>query len=310
MEENPNTFEEGYRKFKGFVETYSLLPEDRNHVVVGFSGGKDASVLCDFLHAFKQEVRGDLRIELVNVGYPRFLYDSSDPVRMETVNRASEFWRERGFEVTCVDPGPDYPDHMLEGNNPCKLCATVIKPRLLASQIARPEYKGAVYCVGLNLDDIVGWFVELNLLLGGKADLSQIDKNNPKLYSQVMYLSTRLTCRLEVAMNNLLFSRPLMAFNDDEVRALVSTRGLPLVPEDCGQIMNREDFVDSPRREIAEALKRMRSKYPLDTEIGKQTLFASYQQAQDRFEASGLLPSLEQRATQASELLEDAARKV
>ncbi|MDJ0761802.1 MAG: hypothetical protein QNJ97_02340 [Myxococcota bacterium] len=300
-------FNRGFEKFAAFVDAYDLIPADRSRIVVAYSGGKDASVLCDFLNEYKNTVRKDIAIELITVIFPRFIYDSPDPSRKKEVDDAIEYWTRRGFIHTRVHAGTEFPDSILQGDNPCKQCAMVIKPTLLSRQILKHQYKDAVYCVGLTLDDSIGWFLELALISAGQGDMSAIKHASPSLFAAMMFLSTRVTCRLEVEKNNLLWSRPLMAFSDGEVRTLSTQRKLPLIPEDCKEVQQRDAFVDSPRRELTIALTALRNKYQLDPHIGKDAVYASYDRAAAYFESSGLLPDLKEREQYLSEHLASLA---
>jgi hypothetical protein len=184
----------------------------------------------------------------------------------------------------------------------------VVKPKLFGRQISRPKYEGAVYCVGLTLDDSLGWFIELLLVAAGRGHWRDIERENPALYSLVALLSMRVTCRFEVDENNLLYSRPLMCFSDREIRTIVAERRLPLIPEDCAEVKKRSAFADSPRRELTVALAAVRDKYPIDSGTGEGSIYADYDRAVSYYEATGLLPSLEAREQYISEYLKAAAR--
>lgn len=288
-------FEAGYNKFADFVQARELIPANRNRVVVAYSGGKDASLLADFLLEYRERTRPDIALELVNVVFPRFIYEPDDPRRRSVVVEALNFWRERGFTCTRVDAGDAFPDSLLDGDNPCQRCALFVKPKLFGVQLQKSEYKDAVFCIGLTLDDAVGWFIELLLLSAGRGDWRIAKRENPDLFALIMRLSIRTTCRLGIEKNNLLYSRPLMAFTDDEIRSIVRERGLPLIPEDCREQRGRNEFVDSPRRELGAVLSTMRRKYPDGSGLGELAIFRNYDKAMEYFERSGLLPGLEER---------------
>ncbi len=295
MNKQTDVFEQGYKKFTNFVDTYRLFPRDRKRIVVAYSGGKDASLLCDFLDEYRNTVRPDIVIELVTVAFPRFIYDSPDELRKMRVENATNHWLKRGFLHTRIEAGPEFPDSILNEENPCRQCGMVIKPTLLGRQISKNEYRDAVYCVGLTLDDIIGWFIELTLLAAGRGNWKDVKNKDPDLFSVMMYFATRVNCKLEVKRNNLLYSRPLMDFSDKEIRTIVAQRKLLLIPEDCREITGRDAFADSPRRELGVALAAMRNKYPVNSPPGEDAIFSDYRRASAYFEKSGLLPSREER---------------
>ncbi|MCP4676530.1 MAG: hypothetical protein GY854_13650 [Deltaproteobacteria bacterium] len=288
-------FESGYEKFVHFVDSYNLFPTDRNKIVIAYSGGKDASLLLDFLNEYKNRSRPDISIELITAVFPRFLYDSPDPSRRARVDSAVKYWTDKGFLHTRINAGPEFPDSILDGDNPCQQCALVIKPTLFGKHIVQSKYEGAVFSVGLTLDDAIGWFIELLLVAADRGDWKEIKKANPKLYSLAMLLSVRVSCRLQIKKNNLLYSRPMMVFNDNEIRRMVAERGLPLIPEDCKEVQGRDVFVDSPRRDIGIALEAVRRKYPADSPVGMGSIYSDYNRATGYFKKSGLLPDQEER---------------
>ncbi len=303
MNDKHDAFELGYEKFIDFAGVHRLFPDDRSKIVVAYSGGKDASLLCDFLSEYKNRSRPDISIEIVTINFPRFIYDSSSPERREAVFAAIEYWKNRGFQHTSVDAGPEFPDSILDGDNPCQQCALVIKPTLLGRQISKRQYEGAVYCVGLTLDDSIGWFLELLLVAAGRGDWRDIKHDNPDLFSTIMLLSTRVSCRFEVERNDLLYSRPMMCFSDGEIRTIVTVRELPLIPEDCAEVKKRAAFIDSPRRDLAIALAAVRDKYPADSAAGMGAIYSDYRRSNSYYETTRLLPSLEEREQYISEYL-------
>ncbi|MCP4600432.1 MAG: hypothetical protein GY847_07860 [Proteobacteria bacterium] len=295
MSKQTNIFELGYKKFIDFVNTYNLFPDERKQIVVAYSGGKDASLLCDFLNEYRARARPDITIELLSIVFPRFIYDSPDPLRRKLVDNAIKHWTDRGFLYTRVDAGPEFSDSILAGDNPCQKCAMAVKPTLLGRQISKSMYEGAVYCVGLTLDDMIGWFIELLLLTAGRGNWKDIKDSNPDLFSLMMYLSTRVCCRLQLEKNNLLYSRPLMNFSDNEIKTIVTQRELPLIPEDCKEVQGRDEFVDSPRRDLGIVLAAVRKKYPANSAIGMDSIYSGYNRAISYFEKSGLLPNQKER---------------
>ena len=96
MNMQTDPFEAGYKKFTDIVEEFDLFPSDRKGIVLAFSGGKDISLLCDFVQEYKKRVRPDISLDMFTVAFPGFIYNSSDPTMRGAVDGAIDYWADAG----------------------------------------------------------------------------------------------------------------------------------------------------------------------------------------------------------------------
>jgi tRNA(Ile)-lysidine synthase TilS/MesJ len=291
MDTQTDPFETGYKKFTDVVEKFDLFPSDRKGIVLAFSGGKDISLLCDFVQEYKKRVRPDISLDMFTVAFPGFIYDSSDPTMRDAVDEAIDYWAARGFRHKMISPTSECSDELLDGDDPCYQC---IRVKHAMFPQAMSQYKDVSYCIGLTLDDTVGWLIELFLLAGGRGHWKDIKNTNPELFDQMTRLAVRVYNKIHVERDNLLFVRPLITFVEEEVRTIVAQRNYPLIPENCGEIRGRSAFRDTPRRDVAAALGVLRKRYPSTSAIGREALYADYSNVIEYFNSLGLLPDIEE----------------
>jgi tRNA(Ile)-lysidine synthase TilS/MesJ len=252
-------FYEAYKKIEEFIETNNMIPSSKRKIIIAYSGGKDASVMCDLLLEYKKRNRPNLEIELIVACFPNFLYDTTDFARRSLVNEAFNYWESKGVTVKKLNV-EDFKGNILEVENPCSLCAR-IKTELMGNYVRLKTNNNSVFCLGLNLDDSIGWFLEIYLLASLYGEWQNIKKQNPVLYKEILILSVRVISKLCDEKNNILFIRPMMLFSSKTIKRIAIERKLPLIPEDCREITKKDVFYDSPRRDLINAIESMRNKY-------------------------------------------------
>lgn len=282
-------FQKGYKKFTEFIDKTDLIPNDRNKVIVAYSGGKDASLICNFLCEYKKNKRPDLDIEMVTAQFPHFLYDNPNAEVKQKIDQAVSYWGERGISFHKLDVKNEYSDTILNVDSPCRICS-LTKTTILSKFARSPENKHSIFCMGFNLDDSLGWFIEILLLTGNFKNWMEVQKENPKLYHELLMLSTRISHRIYSKSNDVLFIRPIINFTNDEIAEITAERNLPLIPENCKEITKRDVFYDSPRRDISNVLAVMRKKHYMDFTKEENPLYDSYFESCRFFQYSNLIP--------------------
>lgn len=284
-----NHFEKGYEKFKKFVQQTNLIPQDRSKIIISYSGGKDASIICDFLVRYKEDKRPDLDIEMITAGFPNFLYDGTNPENDKIMQHTIAYWEDKGITFQKIDVHNQHPDTLLEVPNPCKICGAT-KTTILAQYLRQKKNRHSIFCIGFNLDDSIGWFIEIFLLTCNLGSWNDIKQNNPKLYFELLMLSTRIVHSLYSETDDILFTRPIINFTNEEIKDIVKERNLPLIPENCKEITNRNEFYDSPRRDIGNALYFMRQKYDYNASPFRNEFYNNYFSSYEYYRKSNIIP--------------------
>jgi len=254
-------YEIGYEKFLKFIHETDLIPKNKTKIIIAYSGGKDASVMCDFLCEYKKKERPDLSLEMITAGFPTFLYEPSNPTTFKLFVEALSYWEKRGITHTHIKAKEEQRNiRLTDYPNPCRYCSKA-KTIILADYVRKKQNHNSIFAIGMNLDDSIGWFLEIQLIAANLGTAQNIKENYPDLYHEIAMIATRTIHKVYDSAHDILFTRPLIDFNNQEITEICKERGLPLVPENCREITKKDTFYDSPRRDIAQALSCIRLRY-------------------------------------------------
>lgn len=225
---------------KSILETFS----DKK-VIVPFSGGKDSSVILHLI----QKAAADFNFifETHAALFPHHVFTEVD------ITRLVHYWNNRGVDITWHEvPVPE--EHLAraveDGDNPCLICMRTKKASLMNNfKQSNSQWKDLVVIMSYSLWDIVSATVEhiLGTHYSHDEDTVPVQKKN----SEERFLGTfqRFYPLLKLE-NGLMVFKPLIRYNDQEIKNVVSEKRIPLTTTSCRYRKYR------PKRLFAEYYER------------------------------------------------------
>ncbi len=210
------------------------------NIVVSYSGGKDSSLLLNFLqqavpvYGFHLHVHG--------VAYPCHVFPKDEQARL------SKYWQDHGLDIIW-HTGQDS-DAPLDGvfknkKSPCVACSKEKKQALYSYFDSRnTDWKNMVIVIGYTLWDLASAVVEHTLRESfGGGDQGDFQGRPAK--DRFLEIAQRFYPVLDMG-NGLKVFKPLIRYNDTDIARAVSALDIPLTREECQFKMYR------PKRLLAE----------------------------------------------------------
>lgn len=285
-------YEIGYRKFEKFVSEHNLINEYCKEITAAYSGGKDASIMCEFLFDYKKRKNLNINIVLLIAAFPNFLYNPKDVEREMLLKKAYSYWEKKGAKISLLNYDLKDEYSFLNSENPCSICSR-IKTELMGEYIRSDRSKSNTYALGMNFDDCISWMLEIVMLSMKYKSISKVKEENPALYKHILTLSVRILHHLVDSQRSIDFIRPIICFTNSEIKEIVSERNIPLIPEDCKAISGKNVFSDSPRREFSMAIELMRQKYNLKV-LDNAASYNNYDTVYKFIKESTIFPSIDE----------------
>lgn len=291
---NSKNFQKAYKLFCKTVKDFELIPEERNKVIIFYSGGKDASLLADLFMEYKKTSRPDLEIDLLTVSFPEMVYNSNDPQQKKYVKEAIEYWEKRGCKHKMVGLPEGSGDHLFDNKDvPCEVCESE-KTKIIFDELSKDEYRDSLICMAHTVEDICGYFSELFYLTGTYDNWMEVEKINPLLFTRAMELSKRVYPKYNPTAfgTNIIYIKPLIEFEEDFIRAIRDERDYPDIPECCTKI--RGEKFKMYKRIGMEGFDWLRNRYKNTPDIYNNMLFKNYRSMVAKHQKMGLIPSVKQ----------------
>lgn len=218
-----------------------------------FSGGKDSSVALHLIQEAGEEFGFSLE---VHAGiFPKHVFTPADRERIDG------YWSGRGIHIRWheVQESDERLDAALsEGTSPCLICNTAKKKELMGYLRERePAFKDLVIVMCYSLWDLVSGTIEH--ILGSvyaSADSSPAirHKSAQERYFEMFqrfYPILRLKEGLSVF-------KPLIRYNDQQIRSVLSREGIPILSTRCSYRAYR------PKRHFAEYYERINLEFDFE----------------------------------------------
>lgn len=283
-------FENGYKVFCEYLERIDFQPDRQKKIYIFYSGGKDASLLIDFYLEYR--VRNNINFEIIilTTRFPEVIYNSHDIAQKALVQRAIEYWTNRGVVHQWTEVENVNDKMLIQSSNPCGICETA-KIQSMNVELSKPQYKDSLICLGHTLDDIVGYFSEIFYIAGGYLDCKKIKIENSALFLRILKLSrwVYLTYKPYETKNNYIYIKPLMFLDEKLIRKIVESEQYPLIPECCSDVMG--DKFQLYKRLVAKEIEWLDKQYENDKEIYENILYRNYDTIFARFSKLSILPT-------------------
>ena len=210
-------------------------------LVVSYSGGKDSSLLLDYLLRSQKDFGYHLQAH--GVAFPSHVFLPEEQARLGL------YWEERGLPIAWHGPGKREDEDLAQmveaGKSPCVVCSRVKKKGLLGYFQAREiPCDSLVVVIGYTLWDLASATVEhmLRTCFGHGGDGSFQGRKPEERFleiSQRFYPLLRLH-------NGLTVFKPLIRYNDPDIALTVESKGIPITTEACRFKFYR------PKRQLSE----------------------------------------------------------
>lgn len=197
-------------------------------LIVSYSGGKDSSLLLDYLLRSQKDFGYTLHAH--GVAFPCHVFLPREQARLD------RYWQERGLPIVWHGPGPRNDEELARmveaGKSPCVVCSQAKKDQLLGHFQAREiPWENLVVVIGYTLWDLASATVEhmLRTCFGPEGD-GTFQGRDPG--DRFLEISQRFYPVLRMA-NGLSVFKPLIRYNDPDIAAIVAAKGIPITKQAC-----------------------------------------------------------------------------
>ena len=207
----------------------SILKDLKNkHVLVTFSGGKDSSLVLEFIRQAADAYR--FGFEAHAVVFPAYVLSE------EEIERLDRYWLERDVRIVWhrVPVADEKLKEALDNHIvPCMVCNQTKKEVLVNFfKEARLPLDQTVLIVNYSLWDLVSATVE-HLLGGVYRDGSKLDKFKGKTSRERFLETSQRFYPLLRVHHGLTIFKPLIRYNDQDIMRAVQSYGIPVTERTC-----------------------------------------------------------------------------
>jgi tRNA(Ile)-lysidine synthase TilS/MesJ len=202
------------------------LPDKK--LMVFFSGGKDSSLVLHFIEKASREFRFSFE---THAGiYPHHVYSSED---RDTLDR---YWKNRGVEIKwheIRESDDRLASALAQGVSPCLVCNTAKKKELM--DYMRKVSLGAgdlVIVMSYSLWDLVSATIE-HTLGAVYASAETSSRVRHKSTEERFYETAQRFYPLLKLQDGFSIFKPLIYYNDQDIKRVLSEEGIPLLTTTC-----------------------------------------------------------------------------
>lgn len=232
-----------YERFVRDNETYLRALADQR-VYVAYAGGKDASVILHYFTRAREEF--GFSFETHAAMFPVHCYPPEEVRKLDT------YWAERGVPIhwhTVPETDAAFQAAWEEGNNPCDVChATKRKYFLGYLNGTVTDWHLVSIILGWSLWDIVSYTLEYQL---GSVYAATENLYQGKTMAERFFRTTQRFYPVLRMKEGYTMYKPLLRYNDQEIKAVITEQAIPLLTTDC----RYKDY--RPKRLYAESYLKM-----------------------------------------------------
>jgi tRNA(Ile)-lysidine synthase TilS/MesJ len=197
-------------------------------VMISYSGGKDSSVVLYLIQKAAEEF--NFNYEAHGVFFPANVYSSGD------VKKINSYWHKRNVSIIWHKvPVSDgcLAEALKDGKSPCLTCIQM-KKKILLSQLNRmvSDWDSTVIVMSYSLWDLVSATLEhiSKTTFSDKSYYSPLQKK--KTNERSIETAQRFYPLLKIK-GGLTIYKPLIKYNDQEIKNFISKNNIPLTTTSC-----------------------------------------------------------------------------
>ena len=235
-------------------------------LLVLYSGGKDCSLIIDYLLEARKEY--DFSCEYHTARYPVHIFTDDE------IKKLDAYWQERQVSIRwhkIADNDDEFTEAIRQGINPCTVCHN--RKRALMSEVISSNYdrlNDLAIVVSFTLWDIVSYSLE-NILFNLFVDEPNQDTNifgtSNTIQDRYFQTSQRFYPYIDI-QDGFSVYRPLIRYNEQEISEAMAGKNIPLSTSKCLYKSSR------PKRLLSDCYEKMNLAFDYDRVIsfGKKAL--------------------------------------
>jgi len=220
-----NVIERCYEKFCYIIESRKLFDNVERFLFL-FSCGKDCSMMLDLFDRYYREHNMSQKVVYFSAPYPKHMYFWDDGEPNDNFNEIKQYWEERRIAINYViPPFDDFEDDDKFG---CKICKRSRKE--IIDKYVNEFSHGTGLLTGFTMYDALSY---LNMvLLNCNFRLEDLKKLEEPLRSTTSKMLHKMSLK-ELLPNGKMMIRPMLPFNEQEVKAYLKISNIPYLTTDC-----------------------------------------------------------------------------
>lgn len=220
-----NAIRSCYDKFVDTIEKRNLFVGVERFVIL-FSCGKDCSTMLDLFLRYCHDKDIKTPWSVFSAPYPRHMYYHEDGKPKDNFIEIQNYWRMRGIDILYTVP--EFDDFADDDRYGCKTCKYARKTVIDAYVNQFGRNTGII--TGFTMNDALSY---LNmLLLTCDYDVSSITRLEEPLKSTTTKMLHKMSLR-EALPNGKLMIRPVLPFNEWEVKQYLKEANIPSLETPC-----------------------------------------------------------------------------
>ncbi len=213
-----------YSKFSDIIKERNLFDGVERFLVM-FSCGKDCSMMLDLFLRYYSENKLEQPIKIFSAPYPKHMY-YRDGKPNENFSEIMRYWETHGVEIQYETPSfDDFPDEYRMG---CTVCKRSRKAEIDKFVNEYKEDTGIL--TGFTIYDALSY---LNmLLLTCNFNINNLNALPEPLKKNTTKMLHKMALK-EILPNGKIMIRPMLPFQEQEVRAYLAQTGIPFLSTPC-----------------------------------------------------------------------------
>jgi tRNA(Ile)-lysidine synthase TilS/MesJ len=220
-----NIIDASYLKFLKLIENKNLFDGVSKFVLL-FSGGKDCSMLIDLFLRYYDENKLKQEFKIFSSPFPKHMYFDAHGNILENFASIKNYWAAR--DIVFEYRTPDHEDFSDDDKFGCKICKKARKSEI--DNYLNSLGQGIGVLTGFTMYDSLAYMSML--LLTCDFDLSNM-ANLPEDKRITMTKMFHKMSLREHLPSDIYFLRPMLPFNEIEVREYLKVKQIPFLTTPC-----------------------------------------------------------------------------
>jgi tRNA(Ile)-lysidine synthase TilS/MesJ len=265
-------FAEKYKKFKKTITDLNIIPNETKKIIIGMSGGKDASTMTHFLMQYQKQERPDIQLKMIIAPLPNPYWENipKKAFGIPLNNHQKELLIKQKKEVDAFkvywSQYLDYTfipvqyelveDRIMKMHEPCQLCFHM-KMKSFHDYLLKQQYEdNTLFAAGHTKWDSHNTLLT-HLLKSDGLKWHKVKERNPQKYkSDCIGLAAGpayTKVNIGIPGKTIYKINPMMEFDDTETHQLSRELEIPIITDICKELYG--DMFDQSRRNLSKYLK-------------------------------------------------------